>query len=309
MKNDLVISGTSTVAGVEIPNIIGGFGEDKKSMLAKQIAEIHGKTLKQTNQTINMNRKRFKNGVDVIDLKNGQFDLPFEKLGFTKRDVAISKNIYLLSERGYAKLIKIFGDDKSWELYDQLLDGYFELREEHKKFPVPQTFSEALRLAADQNDVIENQKLLLTIKNKQIESERTKKRVEHVMRRKAEKEEKELELQIPELKIMEEMRMQKDEISVKELADLLTSTFEDFDINQNNLFRLLRDGHYLLKRGQNHNKPSRKSMKLGLMTYRMKKFERRDGRTGTSFTPAITGKGQIYFLNKVSQDLKEIEEG
>ena len=43
-----------------------------------------------------------------------------------------SKNIYLLSERGYAKLLKILEDDVAWEQYDKLVDGYFTLRAKEK---------------------------------------------------------------------------------------------------------------------------------------------------------------------------------
>lgn len=40
-----------------------------------------------------------------------------------------TKNAYLLSERGYAKLIKIIDSDKAWEVHDQLIDEYFTMRE------------------------------------------------------------------------------------------------------------------------------------------------------------------------------------
>lgn len=127
--NDLVVKGTVGVAGIEVPNIIGGFGEGRKAMLAKHIADIHGKELRIINQNVNRNRARFKDNVDIIDLKNDHFERSLHELGFSNRDISVSKNIYLLSERGYAKLIKILDDDKSWDLYDQLLDEYFELRD------------------------------------------------------------------------------------------------------------------------------------------------------------------------------------
>lgn len=118
------------VVGVKVPNIKGGFRENKKSMLAKHIAEIHNKPLKKVNELINENRERFKDNVDVIDIKQvGQTDLFLESGILTKAQVGNAKNIYLLSERGYAKLIKLFNDDLSWELYDKMLDEYFELRD------------------------------------------------------------------------------------------------------------------------------------------------------------------------------------
>ena len=37
-------------------------------------------------------------------------------------------NNYLLSERGYAKLIKIMDSDKAWEVHDKLIDEYFTMK-------------------------------------------------------------------------------------------------------------------------------------------------------------------------------------
>ena len=39
-------------------------------MLAKEIAEMHGKRLKHINEAINSNRNRFKDGIDIVDLKS-----------------------------------------------------------------------------------------------------------------------------------------------------------------------------------------------------------------------------------------------
>ena len=89
-------------------------------MLVKEIANIHGRELKAINQNINNNISRFKLGIDLLDLKNSHFELPLQELGFTNRDVSISKNIYLVSERGYSKLLKILEDDFAWEQYGKL---------------------------------------------------------------------------------------------------------------------------------------------------------------------------------------------
>ncbi|MCU5706099.1 ORF6N domain-containing protein [Bacillus wiedmannii] len=130
--NQLQIIGKQKVAGYEFTGIEGGFGHGKKAMLVKEIAEIHGKEVKHINLRINENRSRFKNGIDIVDLKVSPFGGPsLEQLGFTKQSISNSKNIYLLSERGYAKLLKILEDDKTWELYDKLVDGYFNMRKQH----------------------------------------------------------------------------------------------------------------------------------------------------------------------------------
>ncbi|MEO2494402.1 ORF6C domain-containing protein [Clostridium paraputrificum] len=143
MNNQIVkINGLKEVEGMKFHDIEGGFGEGKKAMLVKEIANIHRRELKVINQNINNNISRFKKGIDIVDLKNGHFELPLQELGFSNRDISISKNIYLLSERGYAKLLKILEDDVAWEQYEKLVDGYFNMRGQAR----PLTTEEMLEL-------------------------------------------------------------------------------------------------------------------------------------------------------------------
>ena len=97
-------------------------------MLAKDIAVIHETDIRTINQTINRNRKRFKDGIDILDLKSVILPKDKEKYGFNQNAWNRSNHIYLLSERGYAKLLKIMDDDKAWDIYDKLVDNYFNMR-------------------------------------------------------------------------------------------------------------------------------------------------------------------------------------
>ncbi|UOB96078.1 hypothetical protein BTI679_34250 [Bacillus wiedmannii] len=131
VANELQIIGKQNIAGHEFTGIEGGFGEGKKSMLVLDIATIHNQPLKEINRRINDNRIRFKNGIDIVDLKSSGFSPPqLLNLGFSNMQIAKANYIYLLSERGYAKLLKILEDDKAWELYDKFVDGYFNMREQ-----------------------------------------------------------------------------------------------------------------------------------------------------------------------------------
>ena len=126
---ELQIKGLVTVEGMKFHEIEGGFGEGKKSMLAKEIAEIHGRPTGKINELINKNKKRFLDGVDVIDLK-GKFDILLKDNEiYTQNALNKSTNVYLVSERGYSKLLKILDDDFAWEQYDKLVDNYFNMRE------------------------------------------------------------------------------------------------------------------------------------------------------------------------------------
>ena len=127
--NELKVLGKEKVGSFEFTGIEGGFGEDKKAMLVKDIAVIHNLETRTVNQTINRNIKRFKTGIDILDLKQITRSDVFSDYGFTKAQWGNANNIYLLSERGYAKLLKILEDDKAWEIYDELVDNYFNMRQ------------------------------------------------------------------------------------------------------------------------------------------------------------------------------------
>ena len=141
--------GTQDFMGIEIPVIEGGFGEYKRCLTDKTIAEIHNQPTYEIRRRINDNIRRFKKDVDFIDLKQHmgeshtleKLDLKQQinqrtdtidtllSLGYSKQSITQAEHIYLLSERGYAKLIKIMDTDLAWEIHDKLIDEYFTMRE------------------------------------------------------------------------------------------------------------------------------------------------------------------------------------
>ncbi len=130
--NELKVIGREHIGRIEFTGIEGGFGKDKKAMLVKDIAQIHSRPVKKINELINNNRKRFEDGLDILDLKQVVKKDLFSEYGFSASEWGNANNVYLLSERGYSKLLKILEDDKAWEVYDQLVDGYFTMRAEAK---------------------------------------------------------------------------------------------------------------------------------------------------------------------------------
>ena len=131
MAKDLIkINGVKEVNGMKFHEIEGGFGENKKSILAKEIASIHNRKLFKVNELINSNRIRFKDNIDIVDLKGTEFAILLMDSGiYTQNSINASNNIYLLSERGYSKLLKIMDDDLAWEKYNELVDNYFKMRQ------------------------------------------------------------------------------------------------------------------------------------------------------------------------------------
>ena len=140
MAKDLIVKGKQEFLGKEIPVIEGGFGEGKKVILAKTIAEIHDVKVKEINKLINSNIKEFKFGIDILDLKTGSYEEPVLQNGlFTKAQWGNSKNIYILSEQGYFALVQLMKTEKAKEIRKELRREYFKMRETIKNNKPRQT--------------------------------------------------------------------------------------------------------------------------------------------------------------------------
>lgn len=83
---------------------------------------------------------------------------------------------------------------------------------------------------------------------------------------------------------------------VTELATILKQN--GVNIGQNRLFEWLRDNGYLCRDGRRKNKPTQRSMDLKIMDVREHVRTNSQGELVTTFTPLVTGKGQVYFVNK-----------
>lgn len=86
-------------------------------------------------------------------------------------------------------------------------------------------------------------------------------------------------------------------ILIGNLAKILRQN--GIDIGQNRLFKWLREKGYLIgRRGESYNMPTQKSMELGLFKIKESTHNNPDGSVRITKTPKVTGKGQIYFINK-----------
>jgi anti-repressor protein len=86
-------------------------------------------------------------------------------------------------------------------------------------------------------------------------------------------------------------------ILVGDLAKLLRQN--GIEIGQNRLFDWLRNNEYLMKHGESRNMPTQYAMELGLFEIKERTIINPDGSNRLTRTPKITGKGQIYFVNKL----------
>ena len=86
-------------------------------------------------------------------------------------------------------------------------------------------------------------------------------------------------------------------ILVGELAKLCKQN--GVDIGQTRMFEWLRKNGYLMQNGSSRNLPTQRSMDMGLFTIKETTVVHADGHTTVNRTPKVTGKGQVYFVNKI----------
>ena len=89
----------------------------------------------------------------------------------------------------------------------------------------------------------------------------------------------------------------KTDILIGDLAKLIKQN--GHDIGQKRLFSWLREKGYLIKRkGLDWNMPTQKAMEMKLFRVKETVVTHADGHTTVSKTTKVTGKGQVYFVNK-----------
>lgn len=69
-------------------------------------------------------------------------------------------------------------------------------------------------------------------------------------------------------------------------------------MGQNCFFAWLRENGYLCSKGENYNMPTQKSREMDLIEIKIRTVTNPDGSVRETKTPVITGKDQIYFINK-----------
>lgn len=89
----------------------------------------------------------------------------------------------------------------------------------------------------------------------------------------------------------------KTDILIGDLAKLIKQNGRD--IGQKRLFAWLREKGYLIKRkGLDWNMPTQRAMEMKLFRVKETVVTHADGHTTVSKTTKVTGKGQVYFVNK-----------
>lgn len=88
-------------------------------------------------------------------------------------------------------------------------------------------------------------------------------------------------------------------VLVAELAKIISQN--GVEIGQNRLFKWLRKNGYLCSKGEYYNQPTQRSMEMELFELKKTSISKPDGSVLVSTTTKVSGKGQVYFVNKFLQ--------
>ncbi len=174
---------------------------------------------------------------------------------------------YIMNRDGFSLLVMGFTGEKALRFKLEYIDAFNKMEQAIKTggFQIPQTLSEALRLAAEQAETIETQQ-------QQIEEMRPK-------------------------EVFTNAVIGSDSSClVGELAKILRQN--GIDMGEKRLFAWLRENSYLGCHGERYNIPNQRYVEQGLFELKKGVRSGTGGVMHTTITPKITAKGQVYFVNK-----------
>lgn len=127
-----------------------------------------------------------------------------------------------------------------------------------------------------------------------------------VAQRQIEQRDKQLQEMQPKALFADSVCASSTSILIGELAKILKQN--GVATGQNKLFAWMRDNGYLIRRkGADYNMPTQRSMEMQLFEIKESVVAHADGHTSINKTPKVTGKGQIYFINKLRRGVYETE--
>lgn len=90
---------------------------------------------------------------------------------------------------------------------------------------------------------------------------------------------------------------------IGELAKLINQN--GYPIGERRLFKWLRENGYLGTKGERYNIPNQRYIEMGLFELKKGTRSGNNGVMHTTITSKVTGKGQVYFVNKFLRNTKE----
>lgn len=175
--------------------------------------------------------------------------------------------MYVMNRDGFTLLVMGFTGDRALQFKLDYIEAFNKMEETIKNggFQIPSTFHDALLLAAKQQEQIEEQQ-------------------------------KKIAAQAPKVLFADAVQTSQRSCLVAELAKILQQN--GVNIGQNRLFSWMRENGYLCQKGDYYNQPTQNAMELGLFELKKTSITKPDGSVLVTTTTKVSGKGQIYFVNK-----------
>lgn len=117
-----------------------------------------------------------------------------------------------------------------------------------------------------------------------------------VAQKQIEERNKQIEVMKPKAIFADAVATSKTSILVGDLAKLICQN--GYQIGQKRLFEWLRNNGYLIKSGNSYNMPMQRYVEQGLFEVKESNVQNPDGSVRITRTTKVTGKGQVYFVNK-----------
>ena len=179
--------------------------------------------------------------------------------------------MFLMNRDGFSLLTMSLTGEKAMAFKVAFIDQFNRMEASIKQVApaapaIPQTFAQALRLAAEQAETIEAQQ-------------------------------KQLEAQAPKVAFATAIINSPSSCGIDELAKLLKQN--GVDMGEIRLFQWLRDNDYLCSVGTARNQPTQKALDMGLFELKPQTWTNpKTDEVMTTTRTMVTGKGKEYFINK-----------
>lgn len=173
----------------------------------------------------------------------------------------------IMTKDGFTLLAMGYTGDMAMKFKEEYIAAFNTMEQTLKSggFQVPTSFREALLLAAQQQEKIEEQQ-------------------------------KQLAEQAPKVLFANAVEASQKSCLIGELAKILRQN--GVNIGEKRLFSWMREKGYLCSYGERYNQPTQKSMDLELFEMKKTTITKPSGEILVSVTSKVSGKGQVYFVNK-----------
>ena len=175
--------------------------------------------------------------------------------------------MYVMNRDGFSLLVMGFTGSRALQFKLDFIEAFNKMEQIIKtNLQLPQTYADALRQLAEQVEENDRQQRLL------IE-------------------------QKPKVIFADAAATSTQSCLIGELAKILRQN--GIEIGQNRLFDWLRANGYLCRYGEKYNQPTQKAMELELFEVKKTSITKPNGTILITATTKVTGKGQVYFVNKL----------